>query len=272
MARILCLDCNKRISETADICPKCGRKITPEDVKISKRREWGIALISIPVFVMICIFISNVEIRSSKNNEVKSSRRGLSESIHKSTDAPQVTTDSATIISKEVSTGVMIPGYGIAHNIDEIITSWGQPYYKTGGLKIAMGGKLHWRYYADYAYRGILITHREDGKIIKVKKTAKKTYPAKDAYVPPSSVRTQEEIIDYYKQKYREVHRINETAKSNYRRNASNENQKAWDDATAELDHIYIQLEKAWGAETHKGVTKQRRELEAFTESVESGQ
>ena len=37
------------------------------------------------------------------------------------------------------------------------------------------------------------------------------------------------------------------------------------------LDHAYIMLEIAMGTETYKGVTKQRRELEAFIDSVKRG-
>ena len=71
-----------------------------------------------------------------------------------------------------------------------------------------------------------------------------------------------------YKNKYREARRAYETAKSNCDQNPSNSNKQAWDDAANKLDRAYLQLEKAMGAEPHKGVTKQRLELEAFTKEV----
>lgn len=70
----------------------------------------------------------------------------------------------------------------------------------------------------------------------------------------------------YYKDKYREARRAYETAKSNYRRNASALNEQAWDDATNKLDHAYLHLERSMNAGGHN-MAKQR-ELEAFTDSV----
>ena len=76
--------------------------------------------------------------------------------------------------------------------------------------------------------------------------------------------------VNYYKNEYREARRAYETAKSNYNQNPSASNKRAWDDTTNKLDRAYLDLEKAMGAEPHKGVTKQRRELEAFTWSVKN--
>ena len=80
-----------------------------------------------------------------------------------------------------------------------------------------------------------------------------------------------QDAIAELKRKYIQANRVYETAKSNYRRNSSALNKQAWDDAANELDHAYILLEIAMGAETYKGVTSERRELEAFTDSVKRG-
>ena len=76
--------------------------------------------------------------------------------------------------------------------------------------------------------------------------------------------------ITGYKVQYRLARREYETAKSNYNQNPSASNKRAWDDATNKLDRAYLQLERAMGAEPHKGVTKQRKELEAFIRRVKS--
>ena len=39
MARIPCPECKRQISETADSCPKCGYKLTPEEAAIIKKRQ-----------------------------------------------------------------------------------------------------------------------------------------------------------------------------------------------------------------------------------------
>ena len=79
---------------------------------------------------------------------------------------------------------------------------------------------------------------------------------------------TQSGAVADYKNKYRESNRSYEIAKAEYNQNPSASNRRAWDDATNKLDRAYLHLEKAMGAEPHKGVTKQRRELEAFIRSV----
>ena len=73
---------------------------------------------------------------------------------------------------------------------------------------------------------------------------------------------------DHYKNKYRAAHRVNETAKSNYRQNPSHSNKQAWDNAATKLDHAYLHLERSMNAGSHN-MAKQR-ELEDFTRGVEN--
>ena len=39
MARIPCPECKKQISDTAESCPKCGHKLTSEEVAKIKKEQ-----------------------------------------------------------------------------------------------------------------------------------------------------------------------------------------------------------------------------------------
>ncbi len=59
MARISCPECRRQISETAESCPKCGYKLTPEVVAAAKKKERNVQMgcavalvvVSLPVFI-----------------------------------------------------------------------------------------------------------------------------------------------------------------------------------------------------------------------------
>ena len=62
MARIPCPECKKQISETAESCPKCGYKLTPEEAKKIKQKtqnmQMGCVIVSgIAIFIaMLSVF------------------------------------------------------------------------------------------------------------------------------------------------------------------------------------------------------------------------
>ena len=61
MARIPCPECKRQISETADSCPKCGYKLTPEEAAKIKQKNQAIQIgctillvvVSIPILISI---------------------------------------------------------------------------------------------------------------------------------------------------------------------------------------------------------------------------
>ena len=126
----------------------------------------------------------------------------------------------------------------------------------------------------------LVLTPHGDGHVKKLRRKTEISTPLKSQVPPARQQRLSQKKTgdneaagtEHYKNKYREARRAYETAKSNYNQNPSISNKRAWDDATNKLDRTYLQLEKAMGAEPHKGVTKQRLELEAFTASVERDQ
>ena len=163
MARISCPECKRQISETAEACPKCGYKLTPEEAAEVKKKEKdtqkaiAIGCLVVFLFPVLIVMCSQLSPKSSKVS-------------HPTPTYRQETTKS----------------------------------------------------------------------------------------------------VDYYKNQYREARRVYETTKSNYDQNPSVSNKQTWDDAANKLDRAYLRLEKAMGAEPHKGVTKQRKELEAFIRRVKS--
>ena len=80
-----------------------------------------------------------------------------------------------------------------------------------------------------------------------------------------------QDVIAELKRKYIQARKTYEIARSNHHQKSSVLNKQSWDDAANKLDHAYILLEIAMGAETYKGVTSERRELEAFIDSVKRG-
>lgn len=165
MALIPCPECKKRISETAESCPKCGCELTPEKVEEVKQKEkklqTGIAIgCLIPILLFFVILMC-----PQKSPTPRQSERSTTARRQIGQEKPEVTR---------------------------------------------------------------------------------------------------------YKVQYRLARREYETTQSNYNQNSSASNKQAWDDAANKLDRAYLRLEKAMGAEPHKGVTKQRKELEAFIRRVKS--
>ena len=80
-----------------------------------------------------------------------------------------------------------------------------------------------------------------------------------------------QDVIAELKRKYIQARKTYEIARSNHHQNSSILNKQSWDNAANKLDHAYILLEIAMGAETYKGVTSERRELEAFIDSMKRG-
>ena len=151
MAQIPCPECNRRISETAESCPKCGCKLTPEKIEEAKKKDKRIttevAIGCLTPFVIVlgiymCSQVSPTPRRSHAPTQQKSpTSRGLP-------TAP----------------------------------AWQQKLWQETPGYDANAGTLH------------------------------------------------------YKNKYREARRAYETAKSNYDRNPSPSNKRAWDDATTMVD------------------------------------
>ena len=186
MARIPCPECRKQISETADSCPKCGYKLTPEKVDEIKKKtqtmQIGCAIALIVVFIPILFSISDC---STKAPTRSAQRRKQMQRLPK--QSPR------DIYEKS-----------FANEISEFNRKYGE-------------------------------------------------VPRMDA-------------IAELKREYTEARKQYGVAKSHYHQNPSTSNEQDWDNATKKLDHAYILLEIAMGAEPYKGVTQQRRALEAFTD------
>ena len=92
MALIICPECKRRISETADSCPNCGYQLTPEKIsEIRKNRQKDrlyliITAFIILVFIMIIgisIVISNTPDAATKKENLLSFRKQLVWTISK---------------------------------------------------------------------------------------------------------------------------------------------------------------------------------------------
>ena len=65
MAMITCPECKKKISETADSCPKCGYQLTPEKIAETKKKEQqalkgcGIGCLSVIVIFVVFYMIGS---------------------------------------------------------------------------------------------------------------------------------------------------------------------------------------------------------------------
>lgn len=68
MAIITCPECKKKISETADSCPNCGYKLTPEKVTVIKKKEQqvGIGCLSVIVIFVILYMIGSFSSDNTK--------------------------------------------------------------------------------------------------------------------------------------------------------------------------------------------------------------
>ena len=94
MARIRCPECRKKISETADSCPKCGYKLTPEEAEEIKRKgamSCGCTFIAALVFAAIL----NISRGCSELNAQGSSPLG--DVIEKSMDESRLGKHASTI-------------------------------------------------------------------------------------------------------------------------------------------------------------------------------
>ena len=60
MALICCPECRKRISETADSCPKCGYQLTPEIIsEIRKKNRRALKTLGmLTAFFILAIFLA----------------------------------------------------------------------------------------------------------------------------------------------------------------------------------------------------------------------
>ena len=73
MARIPCPECKRQISETADSCPKCGYKLTPEEAAKIKQKnqavQMGCAIALVVVSIPILISIAQMDCSSSHQTQ-----------------------------------------------------------------------------------------------------------------------------------------------------------------------------------------------------------
>jgi hypothetical protein len=84
MAMITCPDCNKKISESADSCPNCGYKLTPEKIaEIKKKGQQGQKRFNIGCLSLIVMFVVLYLINSFPSNSTKSTTPKTKEEIHK---------------------------------------------------------------------------------------------------------------------------------------------------------------------------------------------
>jgi RNA polymerase subunit RPABC4/transcription elongation factor Spt4 len=77
MALIACPECEKKISDSAHVCPNCGYPLTPERVleikkteRESRKRLGLIILSTIAIFLVLCVIGSFISSDSSNNRTI----------------------------------------------------------------------------------------------------------------------------------------------------------------------------------------------------------
>ncbi len=316
MARISCPECKRQISETAEACPKCGYKLTPEEASEIKKKEKDtqkavaigcLVVFLLPVFIVMCSKLLETPRKSSTEDirrEGRQQMRGrqqqwegiwiietldykppdtvMSDALvdfiswhwhfyssgrFKSILASKTKSDERTILATTIGT----------YDLGDTTYTIQPTHLNSVAVNIISAEQGKWFAVGDE----LVLTPHGDGHVKKLRRKTEISTPLKSQAPPARQQRLSQKTpgdnkaaagTEHYKNKYREAHKANETAKSNYNQNPSISNKRAWDDATNKLDRAYLQLEKAMGAEPHKGVTKQRLELEAFTERVERDQ
>ena len=100
MARIRCPECRKKISETADSCPKCGYKLTPEEAEEIKKKE-AMSCGCMFIAVLVLAVILNMSRGCSELNARESSPLG--DVIEKSMDESRLGKHVSTIYQNKGS-------------------------------------------------------------------------------------------------------------------------------------------------------------------------
>lgn len=246
MARISCPECKRQISETSDSCPKCGYKLDREKVVKAKKKRQGVQMLCVIVIALgFCVAFMIIWGVIQNSSKTPSSYQKTLSPYQDSLEAKRHLVNCPSIYKTEVS----CPHVDYRRDVEDYKYYWKFPKGDPRRLK------------------------NFDSEITKINSTTQKSpTPRQSERLTTSRQQIGQEKpeITRYKVQYRSARREYETAQSNYNQNPSASNKQAWDDAANKLDRAYLRLEKAMGAEPHKGVTKQRKELEAFTRLVKS--
>ncbi len=103
MARIPCPECKRQISETADSCPKCGYKLTPEEAAKIKKRQQDY-YIGCSIAAVVVVLLPFIVVLIGKNSNTSSRQRNSpSTSTYRTTQNATVRIDVDNLANRSSS-------------------------------------------------------------------------------------------------------------------------------------------------------------------------